>query len=102
MFIFIITFITTPTKINDLKKKDNLFENNQTCLFVFSLVNANYYHHLVVPNWPMNLEQYEYFLVFHLVHGFLVAKLHLMMVHRNVVVMDDRSQLVDYLKKEIK
>jgi hypothetical protein len=94
--------LSLPRQLNkkkDHSKKNNQFENNQTWSNVFSLVNANYYYHLVVPNSQMNLDHYGYYPVFLPAFVILVAKLHLMMIHLNVVEMDVRFQFVDYLKK---
>ncbi len=64
------------------------------------LANANCYYYPIVPNCLMEVDQYEHYLVVHQDQLFLVAKLHRMMIHLNVVVVDVRYHFVDYSKKK--
>jgi hypothetical protein len=65
-------------------------------------VYANYYFHPLDPNFRMNVDHYDHYLVVHpnvlLSYVSLVAKLHSKLVRLNVVVMDDHYQFVDYFK----
>jgi hypothetical protein len=67
-------------------------------------VYANSYFHPIDPNFRIDVDHYDHYLVVRpmvlLLYVVLVAKLHLKMLRLNVVEMDDRYWVEDYFKNK--